>query len=251
MDPLALYTKLGRLIGTAPRYECMFSPDTDTMRWLGQVDAAIKETGDAMLVIKIDNAIANLHNAIPIARAQSAQDIMILLHRALGLAEVKAPAGFAGTFIPAGNRFDAFAGIVKVLKAATKDVLIADPWMDETILTEFAVVATEAPSLRLLTVKRSSNDALLAAARKWTEQYGPARPVEVRGVHKPQLHDRLILVDSSTAYSITQSFKDIARTASAELIKARSDDTLKIEAYETLWAESTVLYRPDCGVLKL
>ena len=60
-------------------------------------------------------------------RYQAAQEIVLILYRALAIAEMRAPVSAQGAFIAAGNSFDAFAVVGKVLGTATADILIVDP----------------------------------------------------------------------------------------------------------------------------
>ena len=73
-----------------------------------------------------------------------------MLRRALAVAEMRAPVSAQGAFIAAGNSFDAFAAVGKVLATATGDILIIDPYLDEKALTDFAPLAHEGVSIRLL-----------------------------------------------------------------------------------------------------
>jgi hypothetical protein len=49
------------------------------------------------------------------------------------------PAPFEGAFIPAGNTFDAMTAVTKIFARAKAELLIVDPYLDEKILTEFAI----------------------------------------------------------------------------------------------------------------
>src|ERR1044071_2583035 len=134
--------------------------------------------------------------------------IMQNLFGALALAELKAPPSAQGAFIPARNSFDAFAAINKILQSATSDVLVVDPYLDETILTEFGGSIPDGVSLRLLSDQATVKPSLAPAARAWAGQHAVTHPLEARLSHPKELHDRLLIIDKATAYSLTQSFKD-------------------------------------------
>ena len=87
----------------------------------------------------------------------AAQDVAVIVQRALAKAELKAPATVQGSFIPAGNALDAMAAIGKILGGATQDVLIVDPYMDEKVLTNFAPLAPEHVAIRLLPRQRETD----------------------------------------------------------------------------------------------
>jgi hypothetical protein len=63
----------------------------------------------------------------------------MLFYRALAALETMMPAPFEGAFIPAGNTFDAMTAVTKIFARAKAELLIVDPYLDEKILTEFAI----------------------------------------------------------------------------------------------------------------
>lgn len=93
--------------------------------------------------------------------------MIMVLYRVLAAAELKAPARAKGTFIPVGNRFDAFAALTKVLETAARDVLIVDPYMDEAVLTDFAGSVPATASLRLLSDQSTVKASIEPAAKAW------------------------------------------------------------------------------------
>ena len=166
---------------------------------------------------------------------------MSILYQAMAAAELKVPASARGAFIPARNSFDAFAAITKVLQSATKDVLIVDPYMDETILTEFGGSIPDAVSLRLLSDQSTVKASLAPAARAWTDQHRTSRPLAVRLAAPKALHDRVILIDGTTAWTVTQSLKDFAKRSPAEIVRADDTAALKISAYEFVWSSASIV----------
>jgi len=55
-----------------------------------------------------------------------------------------------GSVVAPGELFKAFTEISGVLKSARNALLIVDPYMDHTVLQEYALVAAEGVSIRLL-----------------------------------------------------------------------------------------------------
>jgi hypothetical protein len=87
------------------------------------------------------------------------------------------------------------------------------------------------------TVKAS----LPPAAIRWQTQFGAARPISPRLAPPKSLHDRAIFIDASTAWVLTQSLKDFAKRAPAEIVRADDTASLKIAAYENIWIQSQVI----------
>jgi hypothetical protein len=92
---------------------------------VGRAGALISEMGDISELVQFKAAISGLTNAS--LRYKSGQEIVLILYRALAIAEMRAPVSAQGAFIAAGNSFDAFAAVGKVLGNATGDILIVDP----------------------------------------------------------------------------------------------------------------------------
>ena len=118
------------------------------------------------------------------------------------------------------------------------DILVVDPYMDETLLTEFGKAVPEGCSLRLLADEKAGKPSLLTAASRWTKQYGPKRPLQVRLALPRVLHDRAIFIDGSVAWTLSQSIKDFAKRSPAEIIRADDVAAMKIAAYEAIWSAS-------------
>jgi hypothetical protein len=51
----------------------------------------------------------------------------------------------------------------------------------------------------------------------------------------------LIIVDATVAYTLTQSLKDFAKRAPAEIVRADDTASLKIAAYEDIWSSAEVV----------
>lgn len=159
---------------------------------------------------------------------------MMALYRALAKAELAAPAGVQGAFIPVGGSFDAYAALAKVFSKAQADLLVVDPYMDDSVLIEFGGAVPETVALRLLSDKATAKQSLEPAAKRWKAQY-PNRNLQVRLTPARALHDRVILVDGKEAWTITQSLKDLAKRSPAEIVRANDIAPLKIAAYEQIW----------------
>jgi hypothetical protein len=109
--------------------------------------------------------------------------------------------------------------------------------MDEKTLTDFAPLALENVSLRLLTDQQTHKPGLRAAAERWHAQHSAKRPLSVRLAPPRTLHDRLIMVDGEKVWILTQSLNAFASRAPASIVRVDGDAaSLKIDAYEAMWA---------------
>jgi hypothetical protein len=207
IDPEALYVQLGTLVQTMP--ELSRHPlSVATKQWLGRAYALVEAIGDEYDAGSFKAESSNLKSEI--SRHNAAFEIEIIIHRALARAELAAPASAQGAFIPIGHSFDAFAAVGKVFGGAIKNLLIVDPYMDEKMLTDFAPLAAEGISIHLLADQHNPKPSLPPAVRRWQNQHGAKRPLEARLTPPRSLHDRLIVVDGTATWVLTQSFNAIA-----------------------------------------
>jgi hypothetical protein len=73
------------------------------------------------------------------------------LRRTLAKAELEVSPEFRGAFITATNAFDIFAAVRRILGTAQADVLLVDAYADATVLTDYAALAPDYVTVRLLT----------------------------------------------------------------------------------------------------
>jgi hypothetical protein len=239
IDPQALYVQLGRLIEEMPDLKASGLLPERAVPWLARAEALPSASGD--LVDQMDLRMAlQQRGQYP---EWAAQQVALVLHRALAKAELSAPIAQRGAFIPAGSPFDAIRSFSKILGELKRDVLIIDPYLDEKALTDFAPLAPEAVSLRLLADERDYKPALRPAAERWTKQYGSTRPLEVRLAASRSLHDRLIIADGHEVWTLTQSLNAFASRSPASIVRVMDDATVrrKIDAYHDMWATAAVL----------
>lgn len=234
----SLYRQLGRLLELAPSTTNTSAFQTaEGLQWLGRAHALVVEAGvsSGMDAVSFTLATNKLKEGI---YGNGLSEIFQILYRALAHCELRAPADMSGSFIAVGSSFDAYAALSKILRLANHDVMIVDPYMDETALTEFGVAVNDGVNLRLLADETACKATFAPAAKKWASQYGATRPVDARVSPQKTLHDRAIFVDGNKAWTLTQSLKDFAKRSPAEIVRADDTASLKIDAYEMLWASA-------------
>jgi hypothetical protein len=236
LSPEQLYLQLGALVEGMPDLAAG-AITNDMNRWLGRAAALVGETGDTANSITLQVASQHLKNSL--LREENAQTILAIVYTALAKAELAAPIQVQGTFMAAGNTFDAFAGVSNVLRSATSSVMLVDPYSDAIVVTDYVGLAPENVSVKILATGRY-RDTLKAAASRWNSQNGTTRPLEVRIAPERDLHDRLIIVDETTAWDLGQSFNKLAERAHTSLVRANKEvGDMKIAAYAAIWASAT------------
>jgi hypothetical protein len=234
LDPQSLYVQLGRLIEMTPADLEKSDPmPLTSMQWLGKALALVEEANYTAEILSLRRAADVLRLG---GGRETVEVIMVALHTALAKAELRAPAAAQGAFIPAGNSFDAMAAVGKVMQTASQDVFVVDPYMDEKVLTDFAILTGEGVALRLLADQKGHRPTLAPAAARWAAQYRTTRALAVRLAPAGSLHDRLIVVDGTTAWVLTQSLNAFAARSPASIVRVDPETAaLKILAYESMW----------------
>ena len=248
IDPESHYPQLGRLVEAMPDLTGGGPYPATTLQWLGRVNAFVSALNDPVDIVALrqasDNASA-FNDGSPHSqqtRLHLANKIATILYRALAVAEMQAPVGAQGAFIPVASPFDAFAAIGKVLGGAKAEVLVIDPYMDEKVLTDFAPLASENVAIRLLADQQVHKPSLVPAVGRWKTQYGAKRPLEVRLAPARSLNDRLIITDNTEAWVLTQSLNAFADRSPASIIRVDPETAaLKASAYQNIWTSATIV----------
>lgn len=229
MDDSALYQALGTALQNQPDV----NNQDEFYRWLGRANA-LAQAEDSSFERELSAHQTVYLTIDPFKLLQVANAVLC---KALARVEIRLPVQQSGSFIQAGSDLDALASVSRVLKSATKTVFLIDPYMDATLLTDFSVLVDENISVRLLTDKRTVNASFKPAVTRFKSQFGASRTLEARITPPSQLHDRLIFIDENVAFSVTQSFKDLAKRSHASIIKIDPElSALKVAAYEALWS---------------
>jgi hypothetical protein len=247
ISPESLYVQLGRLIESMPDLENPHGLTSDEHKWLGRAYALVNEAGqimDAMVIIDATQDLESSGLGTVLGHRgvwnNAVGKVINILHRALAIAELRAPVSAQGAFIAAKSPFEAIAAIDKVMSDAVSDVFIVDPYMEANALTEFAVLAPEQVPLRLMADQAHLKPSLSPAAARWTEQFGASRPLSVRLAPARSLHDRLIAVDRAVVWLLSQSLNAFAQRASATIVRAPDETaSLKLAAHEDIWTRAT------------
>jgi hypothetical protein len=232
----ARYMQLGALLSQAPKLDGTDPIGPEALAWLGRMAVlveAVAPFGD-LDSISFRVAVDSLNG---VTRSSNAHKIIAIAHRALARAEAKAPAAAKGAYVGVGAQFSALQAVANLLGSARAELVIVDPYMGPAVLSDFAVTAPEGVIIRLLADSFYTKlDVLTPAIERWRAQYGGDRPLEVRLSPPRQLHDRLILIDSSQAWSLTQSLKDFAGRSPASIVRLPQEVAEpKLAFYADLW----------------
>jgi hypothetical protein len=83
---------------------------------------------------------------------------------------------------------------------------------------------------------------LNSAVRNWQHRFGDARPLSIRLAAAERLPDRLILVDSATAWALGASFSNLAKDKRTTLMRIPPEAAeAKIADYAEIWEDAEAL----------
>lgn len=242
MSPEEIYVNLGRLLEEAPDFRASDSLRPQEMKWMARAHALLNAAGMKVEAAAVQVQMDMIISASPFTRGDYGNKLLAAVHRALAAAELSAPSGVRGAFISAGSAFDAMAAVGRVLAKAGTSARIVDPYMDEKALTDFALLAGPSVKIELLADAAAVKATLKPATTRWKAQYQQDRHLEVRLSPPKALHDRLIIIDGISVYTLTQSLNAFAARSPASIVRIDGDASgLKVSAYEAFWQAATPL----------
>lgn len=237
MDKETLYFHLRQLVETAPVLASPQMVTPDARRWLGRASALVEQVLGRVDAISFNVACDGIGGPTHFVNVNT---VMSMVHRALAKAELSAPAAAQGQFLAAGDAFSAMAAITKVFTRAREWLLVVDKYAEVTLLTDFAVTAPQSATFRILAAEGEARRAELAPAiRRWTQQFGSTRSLDLRLAPGQQLHDRMIIIDGLECWAVGQSFNALATRSPTYVTKLDSElAEQKIAAYTAAWASA-------------
>jgi len=102
-----------------------------------------------------------------------------------------------------GQIFDAFELATRLIKSATKSIVLIDNYVDDTTLT---MLSNKASGVAVKVVTYARTESLKLAEDKFNHQYGG---LEIQEDNK--IHDRFLIIDKEHLYLIGASFKDLGK----------------------------------------
>ncbi len=102
-----------------------------------------------------------------------------------------------------GQIFDAYAFVCDLIKKATKEIVLIDNYVDESVLT---LMTKRKNNVSLVIYSKTISKTLQLDAQKHRVQYPP---VEIKTF--PKSHDRFLLIDGTELYHLGASLKDLGK----------------------------------------
>lgn len=238
MEPEQRYAHLKELAANIPDFgnRNRANNEPKVLEWLGRLYALLNDRifGTDGINVKLSSETlgTGLHE-------NSVRTIITSLYRAIAIVELSLPQSSRGSFIPAGNSYDAITALARIIGEATQAIMIVDPYMGSKTLENFVIQAKEGISISLLAAKGRIQPGFEPMVKSWITQYGAARPLEVRYVEPKILHDRLIIIDAQIVWDISQSLEHLASRSPATISRSAPESAqMKIEAYTAIFDQA-------------
>ena len=241
LTPEKLYFELGRLIAEMP--ELASGPITpEVQRWLASANALVTSSGSLTEPLKLTVACENLDGPL---RTRNAETIKSILHSMFVKAEANVPREVRGSVLLIGGNREAYMAMRRLLATATSDVLLVEPDARAKILADYAILAPERITVRLLADEAQYRPSLIAGIQRWQQRFSGTRNLIVRVASANILYERLVLLDSGRAWVLGAPFSHLAKRRHTTLIRMRpEDEARKIAVYAEIWEEAKFLWPP-------
>ena len=232
MEPQILLAQLRALIERTPDLESYSPTSQEHMVWLGQAHALVARW-NRLESMSFKSASDFL--SMELVRQNQIGKIFGILHRAIADLELQVPSDIEVNF-GAGDVYDFFRALNKVIASAEKSLFIVDPYLDEAVFDYYLNSRHSEVKVRLLLNHKAEK--VLPASQRYIAQYG-----EVLKLRKSKtLHDRVIFVDGYVCWLIGQSIKDAAKAKPTYLVQLPPDVVpAKLQNYEDIWINASTL----------
>jgi len=226
MEPGILLAQLRSLLERAPDLNTYEPKSMEHQTWLAQAYALVSRWDrPEATMLKVSAGFL----ATQVTRPGNISNIFGAIHRAIADLELIVPADAQVSF-GAGDVYDFFKALNKVISSAESSIFIVDPYLDISVFDQYLISRGSDVHVRLLLSKNA--DDLVPAANKYRQQYGDV--IEMRKSNA--LHDRVVFIDGFVCWLLGQSVKDAAKAKPTYLVQLPPDVVAtKLRNYEEIW----------------
>jgi len=208
--------------------ECSRDSGSDEhLAWLGRAAAAI-ELWDMARMPTVLVALSAVPSDYGDPCRKSLSTLKVLLQQARSA--LRFEVGQLSIVAAAGQVFDYFDELRKVIEAARSEIFFVDAYLDAEFVSRYLPHASNGVGVRLLGGPKRM-PTLLSAVDLFARQH--AMVISVRS--SDILHDRYLFVDRTMCYLSGASFKDGAKKAPAVLTQITDAFQSMWDTYDDLW----------------
>ncbi len=226
MEPHVLISRIKSLLEVAPSFTDYSPASREHQSWLAQAHALVGQWNqlEAMSVKMAADFLSNT-----LTRDTNLAKIFGTLHRAIADLELSLPTDTGQAFGP-GAVYDFFKALNSLVASASSTLLIADPFIDDTVFDSYLSSVTKGVRVRLLARKASAN------LKQAVEKFATQQSISVEARVSNAFHDRVVFVDGTDGWVVGQSIKDAAKSMPTYLAPLSQDVAVaKLADYEEVW----------------
>jgi len=147
-----------------------------------------------------------------------------------------------------GRGPDAYIVMRRLLGTATHDALLVEPEATAKILTDYAILAPEQMTVRLLADEARYKPSLMGGVQRWQQRFGDSRKLMVRLASANTLYEQILLLDGERGWVSGAPFSHLARKTNTTLVRMRpEEEARKIAVYAELWEQARAVPPPETG----
>lgn len=236
LDLRELLFALDELVRLKPQ-KLACNPTAETQEWVGRARALIGSWDDSQESTFRKQTDILLTEGAFVAASAALTSIMNTIQEARSELRLITGGRVSGAF-DAGQPFDFYDELRKLIETAQRDVLFVDRYMGADFVSSYLPHVQSRVSVRLLT--RDLLDKLRASVDTFVLQT-PMR-IEIRSAQN--FHGRFLCLDGSRAFLVDASFKDAAKSAPVALVELADTAAISINQYEAIWAAATAVRAP-------
>jgi len=198
-----LYAEFTELIREMPNQGALSHPTAENQIWLGRA-LALVQIADPQRAIFFKSDVDTLRSMI-VNPPDQIQKIVTTLHGFHYEWRIKCGGAMAAVF-DAGQSFDYFDQLRRVIEPATTDLLFIDAYINADFVASYLPHVRDGVRVRLLISK------YVEAVRSSVAAYRIQRNLDIE-VRQGKPHDRMVFIDKATCWQSGSSFKDGAKKA--------------------------------------
>ncbi len=232
MEPHIILAQLRALLERMPNFAEYSPTSKEHMTWLAQAHAIVSRwnrTEAYSFQLASDSLMMEFFRDMNVGKLAG------ILHRAIADLELDVPSDIEVSF-GAGDVYDFFNALNKVISTAEETIFIIDPYLDESVFDHYLNSRQKNVSVRLLVNNKAEN--LIPAYKKYNVQHGDILQIK----RSKELHDRIIFIDNYVCWLVGQSLKDAAKAKPTYLVQLPPDVVSeKLSNYEKIWVSANEL----------
>ena len=226
-----LLAEIEDILRAMPSLDAFGRGSLEPLSWVGRALAAIQRWNPVYMLPS--NQAAKLLRGIYVDDIGAGYTEMHTL-LCMARSDLRMVVGPLSVVVQAGQVFDYFDELRKVIETARTELFFVDPYIDPDFVSRYLPHAASGVTVRLLGNK--GMPALVAAVDMFAKQSGLT--IQVRS--SSGLHDRFLFIDKSSCYLSGASFKDGGKKAPAAFTQITDAFPAMLSTYENLWTPARV-----------